>query len=41
VRAGTSYLDVGTLNGYRAAMLLLRPREAIVASNAEEGLRVS
>jgi len=40
VRAGTSYLDVGTLNGYRAAMLLLRPGEAVVASNAEEGLRV-
>jgi glucose-1-phosphate thymidylyltransferase len=41
VRAGTSYLDVGTLNGYRAAMLLLRPGEAIVPSNAEEALRVS
>jgi dTDP-glucose pyrophosphorylase len=25
VRAGTSYVDVGTLDGYRAAMQLLRP----------------
>jgi len=24
VRAGASYVDVGTLNGYREAMLLLR-----------------
>jgi glucose-1-phosphate thymidylyltransferase len=41
VRAGTSYLDVGTLNGYRAAMLLLRPGEPVVSANAEGGLRVS
>jgi hypothetical protein len=25
VRAGTSYVDVGTLEGYRSAMQLLRP----------------
>ncbi|MDB5393857.1 MAG: putative glucose-phosphate thymidylyltransferase [Rhodospirillales bacterium] len=29
VRAGTSYLDVGTLDGYRSAMQLLRPRQDI------------
>ncbi len=26
IRAGTSYVDVGTLDGYRAAMQLLRPK---------------
>jgi glucose-1-phosphate thymidylyltransferase len=31
VRAGTSYVDVGTLDGYRAAMQLLRPKPPALA----------
>lgn len=32
VRAGESYVDVGTLDGYRAAMQLLRPVPEVVAA---------
>lgn len=31
VRAGTSYVDVGTLDGYRAAMQILRPKTPVPA----------
>jgi glucose-1-phosphate thymidylyltransferase len=35
VRAGTAYVDVGTLHGYRAAMLLLQDMDYTLADPAE------